>query len=193
MIRRPPRSTQSRSSAASDVYKRQVLQTPACYLQPLSGLSWLFRMVCLRLTRPLPLCSVIQTHAPFEWRVRGAVVIHRVYNERLRTCGGSLHLGRCKRICNGDCFFRCRSSVCSWLDCCEIFQPVTGYRIVRVIFQCLTIHRSSLSVSSLVFEHSSNRSDALGCTVASSMSSWTTYNRINGSATDVENAESSTK
>src|SRR5450756_2333976 len=27
MIRRPPRSTQSRSSAASDVYKRQVLAT----------------------------------------------------------------------------------------------------------------------------------------------------------------------
>src|SRR5450756_3260070 len=29
MIRRPPRSTQSRSSAASDVYKRQVALTPA--------------------------------------------------------------------------------------------------------------------------------------------------------------------
>src|SRR5665213_1302016 len=28
MIRRPPRSTQSRSSAASDVYKRQVLVQP---------------------------------------------------------------------------------------------------------------------------------------------------------------------
>src|SRR5450756_1071662 len=28
MIRRPPRSTQSRSSAASDVYKRQVFATP---------------------------------------------------------------------------------------------------------------------------------------------------------------------
>src|SRR5450756_812566 len=28
MIRRPPRSTQSRSSAASDVYKRQVLDRP---------------------------------------------------------------------------------------------------------------------------------------------------------------------
>ena len=27
MIRRPPRSTQSRSSAASDVYKRQILGT----------------------------------------------------------------------------------------------------------------------------------------------------------------------
>src|SRR5680860_1727789 len=27
MIRRPPRSTQSRSSAASDVYKRQVMRT----------------------------------------------------------------------------------------------------------------------------------------------------------------------
>src|SRR5450756_2540451 len=29
MIRRPPRSTQSRSSAASDVYKRQVNDAPA--------------------------------------------------------------------------------------------------------------------------------------------------------------------
>src|SRR5450756_2899379 len=29
MIRRPPRSTQSRSSAASDVYKRQVIKHPA--------------------------------------------------------------------------------------------------------------------------------------------------------------------
>ena len=28
MIRRPPRSTQSRSSAASDVYKRQVIYAP---------------------------------------------------------------------------------------------------------------------------------------------------------------------
>src|SRR5450756_3188279 len=28
MIRRPPRSTQSRSSAASDVYKRQALELP---------------------------------------------------------------------------------------------------------------------------------------------------------------------
>src|SRR5450756_3105574 len=28
MIRRPPRSTQSRSSAASDVYKRQVVDVP---------------------------------------------------------------------------------------------------------------------------------------------------------------------
>src|SRR5659263_727594 len=27
MVRRPPRSTQSRSSAASDVYKRQVMET----------------------------------------------------------------------------------------------------------------------------------------------------------------------
>src|SRR5450756_2648647 len=30
MIRRPPRSTQSRSSAASDVYKRQVMLALAC-------------------------------------------------------------------------------------------------------------------------------------------------------------------
>src|SRR5680860_245845 len=32
MIRRPPRSTQSRSSAASDVYKRQVLRLAATWL-----------------------------------------------------------------------------------------------------------------------------------------------------------------
>src|SRR5450756_3204725 len=35
MIRRPPRSTQSRSSAASDVYKRQVKDLP-----PKWGLLW---------------------------------------------------------------------------------------------------------------------------------------------------------
>src|SRR5665213_3902792 len=45
MIRRPPRSTQSRSSAASDVYKRQVLGNPNFYQDPNSGrpariLSW---------------------------------------------------------------------------------------------------------------------------------------------------------
>src|SRR5680860_1870303 len=41
MIRRPPRSTQSRSSAASDVYKRQVPNTPemlvANFGVPLAG------------------------------------------------------------------------------------------------------------------------------------------------------------
>src|SRR5680860_871596 len=36
MIRRPPRSTQSRSSAASDVYKRQ---TPRCARRTASGSS----------------------------------------------------------------------------------------------------------------------------------------------------------
>src|SRR5450756_1880272 len=34
MIRRPPRSTQSRSSAASDVYKRQVVHLPAVADEP---------------------------------------------------------------------------------------------------------------------------------------------------------------
>src|SRR5665213_581177 len=36
MIRRPPRSTQSRSSAASDVYKRQ-LDTLSALLEPSTG------------------------------------------------------------------------------------------------------------------------------------------------------------
>src|SRR5680860_275831 len=40
MIRRPPRSTQSRSSAASDVYKRQALNDRALD-EPASGLAWL--------------------------------------------------------------------------------------------------------------------------------------------------------
>src|SRR5665809_148397 len=47
MIRRPPRSTQSRSSAASDVYKRQVVVhmddgpwEQAELREPLSGLTW---------------------------------------------------------------------------------------------------------------------------------------------------------
>src|SRR5450756_822520 len=35
MIRRPPRSTQSRSSAASDVYKRQSLQLCKTFVTPL--------------------------------------------------------------------------------------------------------------------------------------------------------------
>src|SRR5450756_1911109 len=40
MIRRPPRSTQSRSSAASDVYKRQVsVFGPAGYLVEVDGVS----------------------------------------------------------------------------------------------------------------------------------------------------------
>eukprot|EP01016_Furgasonia_blochmanni_P034738 TRINITY_DN3782_c0_g1_i10.p2 TRINITY_DN3782_c0_g1~~TRINITY_DN3782_c0_g1_i10.p2 ORF type:complete len:124 (+),score=8.83 TRINITY_DN3782_c0_g1_i10:3-374(+) len=38
MIRRPPRSTQSRSSAASDVYKRQVL-----VLQDSHNILWIYR------------------------------------------------------------------------------------------------------------------------------------------------------
>src|SRR5450756_104388 len=43
MIRRPPRSTQSRSSAASDVYKRQPKK------QPKRGRLWLNDGSCIRL------------------------------------------------------------------------------------------------------------------------------------------------
>src|SRR5450756_2370127 len=39
MIRRPPRSTQSRSSAASDVYKRQVQHRAAWHLLLLTRLT----------------------------------------------------------------------------------------------------------------------------------------------------------
>src|SRR5450756_1308383 len=39
MIRRPPRSTQSRSSAASDVYKRQALRLAAVRAEEVLGLN----------------------------------------------------------------------------------------------------------------------------------------------------------
>src|SRR5450756_3221023 len=50
MIRRPPRSTQSRSSAASDVYKRQIVHSSAL----LGALSELFENLW---TRALPVSS----------------------------------------------------------------------------------------------------------------------------------------
>src|SRR5450756_2018123 len=40
MIRRPPRSTQSRSSAASDVYKRQAWMWPGPWSVPSSTTRW---------------------------------------------------------------------------------------------------------------------------------------------------------
>ena len=40
MIRRPPRSTLDRWSAASDVYKRQLVETEQQYVQPGKGSPW---------------------------------------------------------------------------------------------------------------------------------------------------------
>src|SRR5450756_2729430 len=55
MIRRPPRSTQSRSSAASDVYKRQIGNSPA-------GLSSSARAGRRSRPRPPRTGSVSYTH-----------------------------------------------------------------------------------------------------------------------------------
>eukprot|EP00657_Telonema_sp_P-1_P009381 TRINITY_DN3569_c0_g1_i1.p1 TRINITY_DN3569_c0_g1~~TRINITY_DN3569_c0_g1_i1.p1 ORF type:complete len:137 (+),score=44.88 TRINITY_DN3569_c0_g1_i1:135-545(+) len=62
MIRRPPRSTQSRSSAASDVYKRQPLQLPCRMCEPLFlALQWLLPLLLARLL----LCSLpLLPHTP---------------------------------------------------------------------------------------------------------------------------------
>src|SRR5450756_2021428 len=60
MIRRPPRSTQSRSSAASDVYKRQ---------DKVGALS-VFAMgmfFCLILRRTGNLWFAVGLHASFDW------------------------------------------------------------------------------------------------------------------------------
>ncbi len=61
MIRRPPRSTQSRSSAASDVYKRQALE----------GLKQLLDTI-----------GLIQTHLKPNLGILGAVVT--MYDQRNR-------------------------------------------------------------------------------------------------------------
>ena len=69
MIRRPPRSTQSRSSAASDVYKRQVLDFTCIYLARTVGSRrqlWLLAIVHLTYSayraRKPTLCSVFRHH-----------------------------------------------------------------------------------------------------------------------------------
>ncbi|WP_460366127.1 hypothetical protein [Staphylococcus aureus] len=49
MIRRPPRSTRKESSAASDVYKRQVVSG-----MPVSSLKILRPATCLLYTSPSP-------------------------------------------------------------------------------------------------------------------------------------------
>src|SRR5450756_3011664 len=48
MIRRPPRSTQSRSSAASDVYKRQTLPVPVLGLVILAHVEGAGQLVLQR-------------------------------------------------------------------------------------------------------------------------------------------------
>src|SRR5450756_1449049 len=50
MIRRPPRSTQSRSSAASDVYKRQVVAGAPAFLRRARG----FTPAPIRLAHEVP-------------------------------------------------------------------------------------------------------------------------------------------
>src|SRR5680860_1895692 len=49
MIRRPPRSTQSRSSAASDVYKRQGVPVPVAELQLLAPVPRPGKIICIGL------------------------------------------------------------------------------------------------------------------------------------------------
>src|SRR5450756_3046996 len=61
MIRRPPRSTQSRSSAASDVYKRQYLVSTSTSSsgKTLALPMYLLRSgVAIRSSSPLPRCPV---------------------------------------------------------------------------------------------------------------------------------------
>src|SRR5450756_3259655 len=84
MIRRPPRSTQSRSSAASDVYKRQFLTLIVLVVVNKVGspqlLAWLAAPVAVMLGRPtaagarwlralatMTLAAVALTQVVFPW------------------------------------------------------------------------------------------------------------------------------
>src|SRR5450756_1733911 len=62
MIRRPPRSTQSRSSAASDVYKRQVIKSAwaviGVLLYAISAVFWLVVLSRVNLSVAYPIVAV---------------------------------------------------------------------------------------------------------------------------------------
>ena len=60
MIRRPPRSTQSRSSAASDVYKRQVLCCIAPYCTVARSIAQYHRVLCSVVQHCAVLYSIVQ-------------------------------------------------------------------------------------------------------------------------------------
>src|SRR5680860_522310 len=117
MIRRPPRSTQSRSSAASDVYKRQ--RQPS--IAPCSSEEWekckvkilLARVVVAELLadqrpqrpskRPKAADCLAQDHYPQHTEQRGdCVVCSQQPENRMRSriiCAGcGVHL------CIGECF-----------------------------------------------------------------------------------------
>eukprot|EP00657_Telonema_sp_P-1_P002360 TRINITY_DN154_c0_g1_i9.p1 TRINITY_DN154_c0_g1~~TRINITY_DN154_c0_g1_i9.p1 ORF type:complete len:107 (-),score=47.31 TRINITY_DN154_c0_g1_i9:95-415(-) len=59
MIRRPPRSTQSRSSAASDVYKRQASESLGIPHTPLFTFSYVLFAVANSHCWSLTTCSVV--------------------------------------------------------------------------------------------------------------------------------------
>ena len=91
MIRRPPRSTQSRSSAASDVYKRQLyvylLLLPLAFLGKIGiclsycveHLSFYFDIPCLLYTSPSPRDSWASRMPSSAWKKKQKIHTYR-YN-----------------------------------------------------------------------------------------------------------------
>src|SRR5450756_2875251 len=88
MIRRPPRSTQSRSSAASDVYKRQGQYIDG--LSPHDGLSWLHRPSLATLgSMPVEKVDKIHDFTHDSWRA-GSVKPAQFDSHGRRRSGGTL-------------------------------------------------------------------------------------------------------
>ena len=76
MIRRPPRSTQSRSSAASDVYKRQIWECRQSLSTGLKSLSKAFcKLVCGNADK---VCLEITSFSLFSDSIINFVSSHRV-------------------------------------------------------------------------------------------------------------------
>src|SRR5680860_1501075 len=93
MIRRPPRSTQSRSSAASDVYERIgesiEFQTGAPYQKALFGM-------CKSSVRPcLPIGNRKQLHSGTNLHAPGTILSHQIKDTLTESRGiGLLGMGR---------------------------------------------------------------------------------------------------
>src|SRR5665213_3922199 len=89
MIRRPPRSTQSRSSAASDVYKRQVFQRPNPFPKSIyDNVAWAPRILGLK--------SNLDERV--EKALRGAALWDEV-KDRLKGSALGLSGGQQQRLC----------------------------------------------------------------------------------------------
>src|SRR5680860_412453 len=90
MIRRPPRSTQSRSSAASDVYKRQVLEPRALNTAAAAvGSAWTASSVASRMAASGLVVVVSMVMGVLSFRFVSVLGVARQIGTTAVTCTGT--------------------------------------------------------------------------------------------------------